>query len=141
MMSSLTSEVTCPPMYAVGGLMWTVAEKQRLMNSYKKVSKEVLLLLFPDRTWDALQSRAYHLRIPRPGRRWTPEEDALLVELSRDIGFEKTLGYRKASMYFKGRTPHALNNRAYLLRKRGALISDWRDCVLRKRGRRDEEKR
>ena len=134
MMSSLTSEVTCPPMYAVGGLMWTAAEKQRLMNSYKKVPKERLLLLFPDRTWDALQSRAYHLRIPRPGRRWTPEEDALLVELSRDIGFEKTLGYRKASEYFKGRTPHALNIRAHVLRRRGRLIAGWQEDVEANQG-------
>ena len=119
MMSSLTSEVTCSPMYAVGGLMWTVSERQRLMNSYKRVPQERMRVLFPDRTWEAIMTQASRLRIPRPGLKWTPEEDALLVELSRDIGFEKTLGYRKASMYFKGRSPQALNNRAWILRRRG----------------------
>ena len=133
-MGSLTSEVTCSPMYAVGGLMWTVSERQRLMNSYKRVPQERMRVLFPNRTWEAIMTQASRLRIPRPGLKWTWEEDALLVELSRDIGFEKTLGYRKAAEYFKGRSPNALRNRAYLLRKRGALISDCREDVEANQG-------
>ena len=114
MISALTSEVTCPPMYSVGGLMWTVNERQRLMNAYAKAPKERLLVLFPDRSWDAIMTQASRLRIPRPGLKWTPEEDGLLVEL-RGRG----LSYRKMAEHFKNRGPMALKNRAYILRKAG----------------------
>ena len=114
MITALTSEVTRPPTYCVGGLMWTVAEKQRLMNTYRRVPWDRLPLLFPDRTLDAIMSRASILRIPRPGKHWTPEEDRLLVEL-RGRG----LSYREMVGRFEARSLPALRNRAYVLRKGG----------------------
>lgn len=113
MISALTSEVTCLPMYSVGGaLVWTVGERQRLMNAYTKASKEGLLLLFPDRTWSAIMTQASRLRVSRSEKRWVPEEDRLLVELR-----ERGLGWGEASECFTERTPHAIKKRFYRLRK------------------------
>ena len=114
MMRSLTSEVTCPPMYTWNGtLIWTVRERQRLMNAYGNAPTEVLLLLFPDRTWSSIMTQASRLRVSRSEKRWTLEEDRLLVELR-----ERGLGWGEASEYFMERTPHAVKRRFYRLRKR-----------------------
>jgi len=102
-------------MYSVGGaLVWTVGERQRLMNAYTKVPKEGLLLLFPDRTWSAIMTQASRLRVSRSEKRWVPEEDRLLVELR-----ERGLGWGEAAECFTERTPHAIKKRFYRLRKIG----------------------
>jgi len=89
--------------------MWTVAEKQRLMNTYKRVPMDRLPLLFPDRTLSAIMSRASLLRIPRPGRRWTPGEDALLKRVYGKVPREQLLSL------FPGRTYHAVVVRASIV--------------------------
>jgi len=53
----------------------------------------------------------------RPGRRWTPEEERLLVEL-RGQG----LSYRKIAESFTFRSPLVLIGRASFLRKRGKKV-------------------
>ena len=113
-MHLLTSEVTCPPMYSVNGLIWTVNERQRLMNAYTVADKETLLRLFPDRTWSAIMTKASRLRVSKSEKRWVPEEDRLLVELR-----ERGLDWGEAAEYFTERTPHAIKKRFYRLRKRG----------------------
>jgi len=127
-MSSLTSEVACLPMYTVNGtLFWTAVEKQRLMNAYRKVPKGGLLLLFPDRTWSAIKTMACLLRIPGQGRRYTPEEDRLLVEL-RGMG----LSYRVAAEHFTDRGPQSLMQRMKLLKKRrrrGGCLKEGKENV------------
>jgi len=103
------------------------------MNAYRKVPKGGLLLLFPDRTWSAIKTMACLLRIPGQGRRYTPEEDDLLLEL-KGCG----LSYRDASRFFVFRDPESLMQRVKLLRKRGVLISDCREGVLRKKEEEEE---
>jgi len=111
----LVSEYTSPMTFtAHGAIHWSQREDQRLMNSYKKIPREELMRLFPDRTWWALVTRASRLRIPRVGRWFTPEEDRLLLELVRDT----ELTYRQMSEYFTLRDRRSLQMRAYALRKR-----------------------
>ena len=118
MITALTSEVTRPPTYCVGGLMWTVAEKQRLMNTYKRVPMDRLPLLFPDRTLSAIMSRASLLRIPRPGLKWTREEDALLRKVYGKMPWEQLLSL------FPGRTYHAVVTRASKVNA-GKIMRRW----------------
>lgn len=114
MTPGLSSEITCNPMYCVGGLLWTQSEKQRLFNAYKKMPLEKLTRLFPDRSIDSLKTKASRLKIPRPGRHWTQEEEQLLVTL-RGQG----LPYKRISKHFKARSPAACRNRMSVLRRRG----------------------
>ena len=95
-------------------MIWSQREDQRLMNSYRKIPREDLMLLFPDRTWLALVSRAYVLRIPRKGRWYSPEEDHLL----EDLYYGKFLAYRQMVPYFTNRNKRSLEMRMYLLRRR-----------------------
>jgi len=111
----LVSEYTYPTMYTRhGAMIWSQREDQRLMNSYKRIPREELMRLFPDRTWMAIVTRAYLLRIPRVGRWYTPEEDRLLLELGQNT----ELTYRQMSEYFTLRDRRSLQMRAYALRKR-----------------------
>ncbi|MBA7667296.1 hypothetical protein ES703_75383 [subsurface metagenome] len=95
-------------------MIWSQRDDQRLMNSYKKVSREELMMLFPDRTWLALVSRAYVLRIPRTGRHYSAKEDQLLM----DLYYGKFLAYHKMVPYFTNRNKRSLEMRMYLLRRR-----------------------
>ncbi|GAH78101.1 unnamed protein product, partial [marine sediment metagenome] len=81
--------------------------------SYKKIPREKLLMLFPDRTWFALVTRASRLRIPRPGRWFTPEEDARLMKLYH----ETDLTYDQMSGQFMARNGNSLKQRMYAIRK------------------------
>ena len=111
----LVSEYTYPIMYTRhGAMIWSQREDQRLMNSYRKIPREELMRLFPDRTWLALVSRAYILGIPRKGRWYSPEEDQLL----RELYYGKFLGYREMVPYFTNRNKRSLEMRMYLLRRR-----------------------
>ncbi|GAH27996.1 unnamed protein product [marine sediment metagenome] len=111
---TLISERAQPIMYtAHKQIIWTEREEQRLMNSYKKIPREKLLMLFPDRTWCALVTRASRLRIPRPGRWYTPEEDARLLELYH----ETDLTYDQMSGQFMVRNGNSLKQRMYAIRK------------------------
>lgn len=94
-------------------IIWTEREDQRLMNSYKKIPREKLLLLFPDRTWLAIVSRAYLLKIPRKGRWYTPEEDAKLLELYH----QTDLTYEQMSEHFPFRNRYSLRMRIYAIRR------------------------
>jgi len=111
----LISERAQPIMYTLNKqIIWTEREDQRLMNSYKKIPQEELMMLFPDRTWLALVSRAYLLKIPRKGRWYTPEEDALLLELYHNTD----LTYSQMSEHFMFRDRFSLRMRIYALRRR-----------------------
>ncbi len=94
-------------------IIWTEREDQRLMNSYKKIPREKIMMLFPNRTWLAIVSRAYLLKIPRKGRWYTPEEDARLLELYH----ETDLTYAQMSEYFPHRDRFSLRMRIYAIRK------------------------
>lgn len=95
-------------------IMWNQREDQRLMNSYKRIPRKALMRLFPDRTWLAIVSRAYLLKIPRKGRWYTPEEDRLLLALYHDMD----LTYAQMSEYFPHRDRFSLRMRICTLRKR-----------------------
>lgn len=111
----LVSEHTYPIMYTKhGAMIWTQREDQRLMNSYKRLSREELMRIFPDRTWFALVTRASRLRIPRPKRWFTPEEDRVLLELYHDTD----LTYEQMSGSFMERNGNSLKQRIYALRRR-----------------------
>jgi len=110
----LISERAQPRMFTPDGqIIWTEREEQRLMNSYKKIPREELMMLFPDRTWLALVTRASRLRIPRLGRWYTPEEDARLLTFYHDTD----LTYDQMSEYFMGRNGNSLKQRMYALRR------------------------
>ena len=110
----LISERTQPIVYtAHKQIIWTEREEQRLMNSYRKIPREKIMMLFPDRTWFAIVTRASRLRIPRPGRWYTPEEDARLLELYH----ETDLTYDQMSEYFMVRNGNSLKQRMYAIRK------------------------
>ena len=111
----LLSEYTYPMTFtAHGAIHWSQREDQRLMNSYKRIPREELMTLFPDRTWLAIVSRAYILKIPRTGLHYSPEEDQLL----RDLYYGKFLAYQQMVPYFTNRNKRSLEMRMYLLRKR-----------------------
>ena len=111
-------EISIPPpltMYSRwGGLMWLDHERQRLYNSYGKQSKETLQRLFPDRTWQSLNTKASRLKIPRPNKRFTENEDALLLELKQE-----GRSYKDIMEFFDYRTEQSLRNRYYRLKKNG----------------------
>lgn len=111
--NKLLSEITLPPMWNLNGtLFWSLREVQRLYNTYGKVSKDKLLLLFPDRTWDAIKSKAQRLKIMKKNRRYSRDEDEVLLELA-DMGVK----YRDMPQYFRGRTKAGLAMRLSHLRK------------------------
>lgn len=113
---SLISEWTIPIIFnKAGEVIWTPREDQRLFNSYKKIPKKKMMLLFPDRTWMAIRQRAITLGVPRKGTRYTPSEDQLLETLYYDTDFT----YRQMTRFFKFRTPNSLKTRMVSLRKRG----------------------
>jgi len=110
----LISERAQPRMYTPDmQIIWTEREDQRLMNSYKKIPREKVQMLFPDRTWLAIVSRAYLLKIPRKGRWYTPEEDALLLDLYNNTD----LTYLEMSEYFPHRDRYSLRMRIYAIRR------------------------
>ncbi len=118
-MTELTVEYTHPVMFTkYGDLLWTEREKQRLMNSYKKIPREKLMMLFPDRTYLALVSRAYILKIPRKGRWYSPEEDALLLQLYS----EKELTCKQMAPLFMFRSVASLRTRMYNLGRKHAEV-------------------
>ena len=93
-----------------GDLKWTDKEKQRMFNSYPYQNKETLLKLFPDRTWPALKGRAHLLRIPRSKRKYSVEEDNLILKLR-----EEGLSYPKMVKFFEKRTAEGLRRRHHRL--------------------------
>lgn len=96
-----------------GNILWTGGEEQRLMNSYKKIPREKLLMLFPGRTYQAIKQRAYILKIPRKGLNFTPEEDDRLLELYHYTG----LTYGQMSKEFTNRSAQSLRVRMVKLRR------------------------
>ncbi len=100
-------------MYCIGGLLWLEPERQRLFNTYGRFTKEKMLELFPDRSWEAIKTMACILGVPRPGTWFTEEEDHLLV------GFVlEGCKYQEIAEVFKYRTIKSLRNRFYRLNKR-----------------------
>lgn len=113
---SLISEWNKPLSFnKTGDIIWTPREDQRLMNSYKKIPKDRLLTLFPDRTWLAIKKRVNDLDIPRRGRHFSHEEDELLETLY----YNTDLKYPEMIRFFKFRGSRSLNVRMGKLRKRG----------------------
>jgi len=114
-MTELTGEYTHPVLFnEYSQLLWTEGENQRLINSYKKIPKDRLMELFPDRTWCALVTRAYRLKIPRKKRWFSLEEDTLLIMLYH----ETDLTYDQMSQRFVERNGNSLKQRRYALRKK-----------------------
>ena len=97
-----------------GNLMWRHNEIQRLLNLYGKTAKETMLLLFPDRTWNAILCKANELKITKKG--WTDEEDNLILDL---IGYG--LNAKQMKNLFPGRTISAIYQRTYLLKQKENL--------------------
>lgn len=91
-MRYLTSERSNPLLFnSFNRIVWTEREDIRLMNSYKKISREKVMMLLPDRTWSAIQTRASQLRILSNAKRWTEEEDKRLMNNYRKITKEEML--------------------------------------------------
>ena len=112
-MSDLISERSNPLLFTFGNrIIWTEAEDQRLMNTYKKIPKEMVMNLLPDRNWNAIKHRAYRLRIPRVGLNYTPDEDSCLIKLYK----ENKLTYREMIPFFKFRSLKSLKSRIYYMR-------------------------
>ncbi len=95
-----------------GEIAWTEREEQRLFNSYGKVTKNVLSLLFPDRTHQSIIARASVLRHPLRQLKYTSDEDRLLMDLR-----SKGIQYNNIAKQFTNRTPGALKKRASRLRR------------------------
>ncbi len=93
-------------------IVWSEREDQRLFNSYGKVTKDILSLLFPDRSHQAILTRASILRHPLLQLKYTKEEDSFLLE-SRVNGAQ----YIEIAKHFTNRTPQALRQRVRRLRK------------------------
>ena len=106
----LTSELA-PPLSFNGTFPWSQSEIQRLYNTYGKQEKETLLMLFPNRTWQAILTKASSLKI-KINAPWTPYEDLLLLEML-DFG----LNYRVMLNFLPHRTILALRTRVYKIRK------------------------
>jgi len=98
-------------MYYPCQIIWLDNERQRLFNSYGKLDKEKLFLLFPDRTWQALKTKASRLRIPRSNRWFTEKEDFLLIYLKK-----QGLSYKEMICYFEFRTENSLKNRYWRIK-------------------------
>ena len=109
-------------------LLWMEREDQRLMNSYRKRSKEEMLTLFPDRTWDALKIKASRLKISKKIHPWTEEEDLRLLNSYKKIPKEKVL------KLFPCRTWEALKSRASRLNipRKGLPYTPDEDSLLLK---------
>ena len=103
-----------PPInyYPNGTIGWTPREDQRLFNSYGVANKEGLLLLFPDRTFNAVVKRAYLLKHPKRRRHYTKEETELLTKLH-----EQGLTYKEMTPFFTNRVPVALKSKIYRLKR------------------------
>jgi DNA invertase Pin-like site-specific DNA recombinase len=64
---------------------WSEEERDLLRQHYPSASVEVLMSLFPDRSWDTLREQATRLRISRQvrlGVKWADEEDQLLTSFA-----------------------------------------------------------
>jgi len=64
-----------------GHWRWTQREEQRLFNSYKTQSIETLLILFPDRTLEAIKAKAWALGLCK-WKPWSESEELLLRKLT-----------------------------------------------------------
>jgi len=94
-----------------GDLIWSPNEIQRLINVYGKTPKETLLLLFPDRSWNAILCKAHEMKITCKG--WTAKDDNLIVDL---IGYG--LNSKQMKNLFENRTESAIYQRVYMIRKK-----------------------
>ncbi len=113
-MSKLYNELAILPTFTYHNDMhWTKRDDQRLMNCYKKIPTDKLMLLFPNRTYLALQSRAYILKIPRKGQWYSFEEDVLLMELY----YHTALTYSQMTPHFTNRSADSLRVRMWNIRK------------------------
>lgn len=113
-MNRLYNELAILPTFTYSNdLHWTKREDQRLMNSYKNVPRDKLMILFPNRTWLAIVSRAYLLKIPRKGQWYSTEEDHRLIELY----YHTDLTYSQMIRYFNNRSPASLAMRMCNMRK------------------------
>jgi len=111
--SNKSGGVSYPLIFLKGQrIWWPPNEDQRLFNSYGKVDKETLLMLFPDRTYQAIQTRANVLQIPLLLPRYTKKDDDLLLSL-RDDG----VPYKEIKPLFDGRTVEGLKKRVERVKK------------------------
>ncbi len=91
-MTDLIREYTHPMLFTeYGQLLWTKGENQRLMNSYRKISKENIMILFPDRTWNAIKKRACKLKISKKRIIWTKRENMWLFNNYKKIPREEIM--------------------------------------------------
>ena len=96
-----------------GHIQWTPHEIQRLYNSYKEQEKETLLMLFPDRTWQAILSKASRIKITT--QQWTSAEDHLIEEM---IAFK--LNYKAMTNFLPHRSYKSIKARGCYLKRRKA---------------------
>ena len=94
-----------------GNLIWSQYELQKLLHAYGKQEKETLLMLFPDRTWQAIRTKASRLKIS--SLMWTKEEDQLLMEMI-DFG----LNYKAMTNFLRHRSYYSIRSRGALLKRR-----------------------
>ena len=107
------SEITFKPSYNWNGsLHWNPREEQRLFNSYGKIPTEKLTIIFPDRTYEAIKTKARRLKVPRPHTRYTEEEDKKLLTLAND-----GLSYKDIADHFQYRTKSSIACRLCKIRK------------------------
>jgi len=91
-MTELTGEYTHPVLFTKQwNMYWKERENQRLMNSYRKISKENIMILFPDRTWNAIKKRACKLKISKKRIIWTKRENILLFNNYKKIPREEIM--------------------------------------------------
>jgi len=102
-------------------LVWSDREKQRLINSYLECSKEQLIALFPDRTYDAIKTKAKQIGINKTPR-WTAAE----IQKIETIGLTVN-SIEELTKHFPGRTLKAVENKFYdlemNLKKKAAPLS------------------
>ncbi len=71
-------------------LKWTIREEQRLFNCYPyNLPKDILRLLFPDRSNAAIKHKTLEFGLRRGNhKRWTSEEEQLLADLISKMGLD-----------------------------------------------------
>lgn len=69
--------------------IWTAKDVELLMKHFPSAtSKEEMLILFPNRTWDAIRHKAYNIRLFRPLIGFKPPKPSPLIE-DRLTDFQK----------------------------------------------------
>ena len=95
-----------------GGVQWTAEEEELLLRlrEEQQMPWAEINEYFPDRSRHAVRTRYYAISRDQPGKtrnkRWTDEEDELLLELARD----NSLSWVETAEWFPERSPTAVKS-------------------------------